>query len=738
MDFELLNSKSISINKKGERKMKNTNITSSKAYKMILQNINNVSNEELLAMEGYYDLLKQINVSNLDNETIDIELNIYSSNNNDTASTNNETIRLNTYSPLVLKVEDMYNYLHSPNIESWAKQLPEINDVRRCQYLSNIGSISHEDGHILYTNFKEYNFWLNRVSWGDFNKCANKEKLEKLYNSQFKPLLIDCCKNLANVIEDGYIENCLMLDYPEKGSVVKGLTIGNAVKFFLSEDCRKIEEAIVHGDVTLPSYYIPLLQLKILGYTPKYWNDCKGLAHDIMVDALNKSESLLNDYINSNKNHSKDFWALVDIMSTLFPDPESQEKSEKKNSKESGNQNNQSCKENSNNDSNSSSTEQQKQDFIDCQKMNSMEKENETMQSSGMTAEPVGMGEAKKQAKGNQKEIDMIKTNSKNNLESGTESMIKMLASTINANNEQQKQLDSLNSDFNSDEFKGRYCKIDDVVQIPVTSKNKREYIAISSQYKSLIDSCVRKINQILDKREYDEEESGLIIGTKFNANQSYRKDKGVFSKKLEPDAMPDVCFSIMIDQSYSMDGEKIREAKKVAILLTDIAKKLQIPVQVIGHSATGGRVMTYSYVNYNSKQGEEYSLGDIDCMHANMDAVVLNGLCTNIMRRSEEKKVVIVISDGCPHIHSHDKNFKGLDVQYDKFARYHNGEAMAYLNTVVRYYRKKGIKIIGVSLDDYEYIKAIYEQGTLDCSGANLKNLPNALLKIFKSYVLR
>ena len=111
------------------------------------------------------------------------------------------------------------------------------------------------------------------------------------------------------------------------------------------------------------------------------------------------------------------------------------------------------------------------------------------------------------------------------------------------------------------------------------------------------------------------------------------------------------------------------------------------------------------------------------------------------MLKREEKSKVVIVISDGLPcglDDNIIKDNFKGvpLKILNSDDVRYREDYDMQELNACVRYYRKKGIKVIGVAIDEEDGIKAIYEEGTLDCT--DLNRLPIEMLKLFKKYVLK
>lgn len=752
--------------------MNQTNIytSSNKIYKEILRSVNELTDEELLCSEGYYEILRKI-ITSILRPGESLRLNYSSNYSSETGSTNGQEINVNTYSPLVLGVKQIYEYQQSGKNDDWAKQLPIIHDVRKAEYLSNVGTEGHECGHVLYTNFIEYNDIIRDVETCRlFRNCANATKLNKLYRHPVtQRTLIRVCCDLLNIVEDGFIENCLCKEYPEQGTVVKGLVIGNAVKFFLSSPADKIETDILLGNYNLPEYFIWQVQLMILGYTPKNWEKCNGTIHNIITKALNDAKPIVDDYIASPKKHVKDFCALVDILSTLFPDPDEipNESSQNQNSNEqddqnddsksgNNNSNQQSQKENNDESKDGNSDEQnsgqnesgddQKSDeqkAIDSQKFsNGNEKSIE--EDCGMSKAPSGNGLSKRLApSGEEKQIqaDTAKENAKASSDSGNglDSLTKEVAKELSEKQiqkQQNKQMDEQHKNILKVLETETYT-FEGIKQMQPNDYSKEVYNDCYKRVSKISDGCVRKIRQVLEKRDFEEEQSGFIIGTKFNANQAYRRDRLVFSKRIDPDETPDVTFSILVDQSGSMAGQKIRSARDVTILFDDVTRKLHIPTQIVGHDDDGRHVCFYNYVNYISNDKEKYSLANIEALYGNVDSIALSTLCEEVMKRPESKKVVIVISDGAPcGFGNNPDNYKGVPVDLSKY--HHNRYNCALLNAVVRYYRKKGIKIIGVSIDDYDDIKRIYEEGTIDCSQSKLDNLPNELLKIFKKYVLK
>ena len=143
--------------------------------------------------------------------------------------------------------------------------------------------------------------------------------------------------------------------------------------------------------------------------------------------------------------------------------------------------------------------------------------------------------------------------------------------------------------------------------------------------------------------------------------------------------------------------------------------------------------------MNFRSKEEEKYGLASLKASGGNVDAIVMTLLCEELQKRNEKSKVLIVISDGAPcgtEKTRFTKSYRGVTYKKpDHYQGYYDIPDQE-LNACIRYWRKKGIKIIGIALDDVNKIKAIYEEGCLDCR--DLSKVPVELVKIFKKYVLK
>lgn len=791
-------------------------MSSSQVYHKILKEINDMPEKELLKQNGYYNLLDSIAMSMLKKGERPIHLSCSSTDSMDTGCTDGSVIMINTWSPIVLSVEKMDEFIKNGKKPNWASVLPEKYNVRHLMYLCNVGTVAHEFGHVMYTDFKLLNEIREKAYNGKFKGCASEEKLAKLYNMpQFKDIVVRNIFDLINIIEDCYIENCLCLEYPKQGNVVRGLETGNLMKFFMSSSITSLEERIVKGKALLSDAFLWMLQIKnCLGYTPKNYEKASGQVHEILDEALKKADSYCQSYKISSLNHENEIYNLIDILASLYPDPdimqalanangkgEGEGEGEKGEGESDENQSNQSNGQDNNvqskgngknqnqqsqggngnsqdsqsqdDDGDGSSDDQNqkgksedgteetkedegdgkgeddkksKEDIINGQKGNSeTEKTSKDLKKDSGQSSDERFSQSHNKARrdpsrtaseADQKEADEAKELAKAN-NTQDEDISKELAKEAADEQKSASQSEELQKQYNTLEEKGDLirgsCCSTDVRRIKADDSiySKDEYDEYYRKIEKTAKSCVRKVGQILEKREFDEEENGFVQGFKFNAHEAYRRDKKVFSRELVPDSKPDVAFTIMIDESGSMSGRKNEKAIETAILFDEISRKLDIPTQIVGHTAYFGPIVKV-YRNFDSNEKEKYALTNIDASGGNVDTVVLSGLCEQMLSRPEDKKVVIVISDGEPCRYSEETRTEFGGVPFKDLNDYEREE----LNACVRYYRKKGVKIIGIAIDSAKKIKDIYEDGFLDCTSLN--KLPVEMVKIFKRYVLK
>lgn len=647
-----------------------------KAYAYIKSEIDEMDDLDFMALNSFYELIRGqiVSVLKLGDE---ITFNFRSIDDNSTASTNGNQITLNTWSPLVVNCKNRYE-----------------------KYLSNIGSGSHECGHILYTNFDLINSIVQKIRSEKY-KFKYSRRLKK-QNENFRFCFKELMEDLINIVEDGYIENCLKLEYPAEGILVKGLQVGNQAKYDLSFSLEQYEEAINKGEEILADAFVWCLQIQnCLGFELKGIEQVSGDIQNKIVEYVNNAKPLTDRYINKEESHEEVIGKLAEMVYELLLETPF---------KDNENEDSQSEESNENND------ESQNQDSTE-----SKDEGKEGNPNKKVTAKlPKGVGASKRKPQ---------ESNENDNSNKGS-----IVDQTKNLNEEIVKNtLEELLEDNSKKEFARFNSLISSEVMYRTPKMDKEKYDIYYKEIEKISKAAQKKIKNILAMRDFDESTNGYYMGSKFEPSLFYRNNGRYFSRQNIPSSRPDVVFEIIIDSSGSMeDYGKIEAAKNAAILFEDISRNLDIPTHIIAHTTDTFRIVINDIIPFYSKEENKYRLASLKPEWGNIDTEVLTLVCEEISRRNETNKVVIVISDGLPCSYENHNDYRGVAFKNDKTM---DDESLE-LNACVRYWRKKGINIIGVAIDETECIKKIYEDGMLDCT--NINRLPSKLLKVFQKYVLK
>lgn len=712
-------------------------------FRRIKGDIENMSDKEFLATRGFYDLIKsQIYGVLKKGESISVEL--VSTNDNETAYTNGKLIHCNTWSPLVLPCETRY-----------------------LKYLSNIGSASHECGHVLYTNFTVLNRVRKAIANGTYN-FKYKDELKKR-NFEVQQKFVSSMMDMINIVEDMYIENCLMNEYPAEGILVQGLHAGNKIKYDLCPTMPNFIIEIETKQILFLDAFINLLQIvRCLGYQPKDSDLCSGKTFEELMKSLEDVKPLVDEYRDKEYSHEDVIRQLVEICYEMLPDDEelfmsnpnmggngknsnsdqcggdtdcSDSKGDGNSDKKQGTEGTGSDDQNQGESSGSDASENSKP-LSNEEKKELMRKLTETAESmkrkTCQSKECEGSGDAVRNKPESNGEIHEAPKSFVNQEQSLNKQVAEMESNNKESNERAEKS--KLNAKETMSGYFPRARVSATTVQCVAGSYESNARAQYMYDYEAIAQcskSCQRMIKQILNKKQDEEFDSGHVMGSLFNVADYYRKDGKYFSREVTPGEEPDIVFSVLVDVSGSMMGKKIVAARRAAILIDDMCRGLKIPCSVTTHTADYS-IRLEDYVYFDSPEKDKYLLGKIISESANVDTVAVSIKANELLKRPEKTKVLFVISDGLPCSTVLDTDdFKG--VPFKKLENCKNGydREMQELNACVRYWRKKkDIKIIGFAVDEAEQVKAIYETGCIDCS--NLENLPKEMVRIFKKYVLK
>lgn len=163
-----------------------------------------------------------------------------------------------------------------------------------------------------------------------------------------------------------------------------------------------------------------------------------------------------------------------------------------------------------------------------------------------------------------------------------------------------------------------------------------------------------------------------------------YRQERTVRADRMA------VC--ILVDESGSMDGEKIEAARDTVVLLNEALSGVRnVELYIYGHTTENGSFVKLNAYREGSSTTDKYVLGSIDADWSNIDSKAIREAASRVRARSREKCLFFVISDGAPcepaenvrkTVNELSKNgFSfvsiGIDFEYDPSAMYDHHVSM-------------------------------------------------------------
>lgn len=252
-----------------------------------------------------------------------------------------------------------------------------------------------------------------------------------------------------------------------------------------------------------------------------------------------------------------------------------------------------------------------------------------------------------------------------------------------------------------------------------VDEEVKEQYQDISGDLLHISKQLQRSVLQQLQDSRRGGKQTSLLMGRRLDTHALSRRDGRVFYKNSLPNETPALSVGLLLDESGSMCScDRATYARATAIILYDFCQALGIPIMVYGHS-TSETVDLYSYAEFNAiDRDDRYRLMDISARGGNRDGAALRFVADQLSKRSEDIKLLMIVSDGQPA----DTGYYGTAAEED-------------LRGIKREYQRKGILFIAAAIgSDKENIERIYGDSFLDIT--DLNKLPVKLAGIIKRYI--
>lgn len=248
----------------------------------------------------------------------------------------------------------------------------------------------------------------------------------------------------------------------------------------------------------------------------------------------------------------------------------------------------------------------------------------------------------------------------------------------------------------------------------------KKEYHEIATPLLRTSKRLQNTILPLLKEEQQGGKQKNLLYGKRLDTHALYKTDGTIFTRTRLPGDEKQLAVAVLIDESGSMGwGDRITHARKAAIVLYDFCKSLGIPITIYGHSTNSNGVSLYSYAEFDSVDNEDcYRLMDMSARNGNRDGAALRFVAEHLYKRTENQKLLILISDGQPA----DYGYSGTEAEAD-------------LRGIKKEYEKKGIILFAAAIgDDKENIRRIYKDGFLDIT--KLEELPKNMAQLVKQYL--
>ena len=256
---------------------------------------------------------------------------------------------------------------------------------------------------------------------------------------------------------------------------------------------------------------------------------------------------------------------------------------------------------------------------------------------------------------------------------------------------------------------------------LSVDEELKEQYDAIAAPLLAISRQLQKSLARELKESRRGGKQTGLLMGRRLDSHALHRNDGKVFYRNRLPNEIPELAVALLLDESGSMSSsDRCTYARAAAVIIYDFCQSLGIPIMVYGHS-TGypDTVEMYSYAEFDSfDQDDRYRLMDIGSRRNNRDGAALRFVAEQLSGRSEEEKLLLLVSDGQPADHGYDGSAAEEDLRGIK----------------QEYQRKKILFVAAAIGEDKQNIERIYGDSFMDIT--DLSQMPIKLTAVVKRHI--
>ena len=245
----------------------------------------------------------------------------------------------------------------------------------------------------------------------------------------------------------------------------------------------------------------------------------------------------------------------------------------------------------------------------------------------------------------------------------------------------------------------------------------KDAYITMNNTYslEYIGKKMANKVKPIFEKKIKGAVYHGQHCGSRISIPYYQKDSSKPFDRIKKPEKISLSC-TVIIDQSGSMYGYKLKSALRAAAIIKTFCNELEIPTMVFGHSSSYPTMDIYRFCEFDGSENEIYTLAAGDAHCGTRDGAALLYAVNKLKQRREEKKIIFIISDGSP-----------CDYGYS------GATAYADIQGIIKSASAYGISFFAAAIDeDKESIAKIYgEDRFVDIS--NLDDLPSKMAYVLK-----
>ena len=242
-------------------------------------------------------------------------------------------------------------------------------------------------------------------------------------------------------------------------------------------------------------------------------------------------------------------------------------------------------------------------------------------------------------------------------------------------------------------------------------------YITMNNTYslEYIGKKMANKVKPIFEKKIKGAVYHGQHCGSRISIPYYQKDSSKPFDRIKKPEKISLSC-TVIIDQSGSMYGYKLKSALRAAAIIKTFCNELEIPTMVFGHSSSYPTMDIYRFCEFDGSENEIYTLAAGDAHCGTRDGAALLYAVNKLKQRREEKKIIFIISDGSP-----------CDYGYS------GATAYADIQGIIKSASAYGISFFAAAIDeDKESIAKIYgEDRFVDIS--NLDDLPSKMAYVLK-----